>query len=71
MMKKPLYTTGDIALLTMKNGETVREWCRKGRIRARKLGGEFAITDKALHEFLGDEIYHCVIDTLPPLPKDI
>ncbi|MDD4984354.1 MAG: hypothetical protein PHQ43_00995 [Dehalococcoidales bacterium] len=73
MMRKPLYTTGDIASVTMKNEETVRVWCRTGKLRAKKIGGErgsYMVTDAALREFLSDEYYHAVIDQLGPLPAD-
>ncbi len=68
--EKTVYTTSDIAGLILRDRETVRRYCEKGKIRAKKLGGEYAISDASLREFLGDDIYCGVIDSLPSLPAD-
>ncbi len=68
MMKKRIYTVKDVASLIFRDIETVRVYCRDGRLKANKVGGGYLITDASLKAFLGDEIYAGVIDTLPSLP---
>ncbi len=70
MMRKRLYTIRDIAKLLLRDEETVRRYCRTGKLKAQVIGGSYFITDANLKAFLGDDIYHGVIDTLPSLPAD-
>lgn len=70
MQRKRLYTCKDIALLIGRDAETARRYCRTGKIKAWRIGGQFIITDGNLKKFLGQEAYSGLIDTLPSWPVD-
>ena len=70
MVRKKFYTVGDVATLLMRDGKSVRRYCRNGKLKAKRVGWAYLISDDSLKEFLGEDIYHGVIDTLPSLPAD-
>ena len=65
MMRKKFYSVQDVASLVLRDPETVRNYIRDKKLKAKRIGGAYFIADKNLKEFLGDDIYSGIIDTLP------
>ena len=70
MMRKDFYSVKELSELFMVNVQTIRRWIETGRLTGKKLGHNYRVSDAALKEFLGDEHYHGVIDTLPSFPVE-
>jgi excisionase family DNA binding protein len=47
-----LLTVGETAALLEKDRETIRRWCRSGRLVAKKVGGGFVIRKSAVAQLL-------------------
>lgn len=62
-VEKGSYTTEEVALLVRRASWTVREWCRHGRVRARKEPGtdKWTISREELHRLQTEGL-------LPPRP---
>ncbi len=41
----PIYSTGDVAKLAGVEPRQVRRWCENGRVKAKRLGKDWVITD--------------------------
>ena len=47
-----LYKVEEIAKLLDMHTTSVREYCKKGKLKAVKAGGKWLVTEEALKEFL-------------------
>ncbi len=47
-----LYKVEEIAKLLDMHPTSVREYCKKGKLKAVKAGGKWLVTEEALKEFL-------------------
>lgn len=52
MVNEPVLTTDEIATRLRVNPETVRRWCRSGKLRTLRAGAAYRVTEAALNEFL-------------------
>lgn len=47
-----LFNTEQVAHITGKSEETIRRWCREGRVSHSTLGGEYRFSDAQVNQFL-------------------
>ena len=50
-----LYSVKDLHKSLMVNERTIRDWFNKGRLKGRKIGNEWHITEENLKKFLNAE----------------
>jgi len=50
------YTTDEVAVVCRVTKETVRDWCRDGKIKATKRGRSYLISEDDLKDYL--EVQH-------------
>ena len=63
MLKKDTYTPSDIAKALNFSEETVRRYLRTGILKGTRIGGKkYVITNEALQDFLGEELYQGIVD---------
>jgi len=51
-MKEKLYSTDEVAAITGRTIETVREWIKEGKLPATKRGRSYNINESDLKKFL-------------------
>lgn len=56
-MSKKTYGTQEIADALDMHVNSIRRNLQQERIRGRKIGNEWVVTESALREWLGDELY--------------
>lgn len=56
-VKQQTHDVQEIAEAVDMHPNSIRRNLQKGRIRGRKVGNEWVVTESALREWLGDELY--------------
>ena len=62
-MSKETFGTQEIANALNMHVNSIRRNLQQERIRGRKIGNEWVVTESALREWLGDELYEIHFDT--------
>ena len=62
-MQKQTYSTQEIADTLDMHVNSIRRNLQKGRIRGSKLGNEWVVTESALRDWLGDELFEIKFST--------
>ncbi len=55
--KKSAYTPAEVSKMCRMNKETVLRHLRKGVLKGQKIGRQYRISESALKEYLGDELF--------------